>query len=114
MPEGPKGQKRPADVIGNTVHVMRNTCIAVTVARAIREAQAAGATSLRAIAAALNRGAALQQRAGAGGKRRLWRTFFVASGERPSLGRTQLIAEKCDTSSNREVCAKRVLALARS
>jgi hypothetical protein len=23
MPRGPKGEKRPADVIGNTVHVMR-------------------------------------------------------------------------------------------
>jgi len=23
MPKGPKGQKRPADVIGNAVHVMR-------------------------------------------------------------------------------------------
>jgi hypothetical protein len=23
MPEGPKGEKRPADVIGNAVHVMR-------------------------------------------------------------------------------------------
>ena len=23
MPQGPKGQKRPADVIGNAVHVMR-------------------------------------------------------------------------------------------
>jgi hypothetical protein len=23
MPRGPKGQKRPADVIGNAVHVMR-------------------------------------------------------------------------------------------
>jgi len=23
MPTGPKGQKRPADVIGNAVHVMR-------------------------------------------------------------------------------------------
>ena len=23
MPSGPKGQKRPADVIGNAVHVMR-------------------------------------------------------------------------------------------
>jgi hypothetical protein len=23
MPKGPKGEKRPADVIGNTVHVMR-------------------------------------------------------------------------------------------
>ena len=23
MPQGPKGEKRPADVIGNTVHVMR-------------------------------------------------------------------------------------------
>ena len=23
MPNGPKGQKRPADVIGNAVHVMR-------------------------------------------------------------------------------------------
>jgi hypothetical protein len=22
MPQGPKGEKRPADVIGNTVHVM--------------------------------------------------------------------------------------------
>jgi len=25
MPKGPKGQKRPADVIGNAVHVMRIT-----------------------------------------------------------------------------------------
>jgi hypothetical protein len=24
MPRGPKGEKRPADVIGNAVHVMRN------------------------------------------------------------------------------------------
>jgi len=24
MPKGPKGEKRPADVIGNAVHVMRN------------------------------------------------------------------------------------------
>ena len=23
MPKGPKGEKRPADVIGNAVHVMR-------------------------------------------------------------------------------------------
>ena len=23
MPQGPKGQKRPADVIGNAIHVMR-------------------------------------------------------------------------------------------
>jgi hypothetical protein len=25
MPRGPKGEKRPADVIGNAVHVMRIT-----------------------------------------------------------------------------------------
>ena len=25
MPRGPKGERRPADVIGNTVHVMRST-----------------------------------------------------------------------------------------
>ena len=25
MPRGPKGERRPADVIGNTVHVMRRT-----------------------------------------------------------------------------------------
>ena len=25
MPKGPKGQKRPADVISNAVHIMRTT-----------------------------------------------------------------------------------------
>jgi hypothetical protein len=25
MPRGPKGEKRPADVVGNAVHVMRTT-----------------------------------------------------------------------------------------
>lgn len=32
MPKGPKGQKRPADVIGNAVHVMRFFVLIVALA----------------------------------------------------------------------------------
>jgi hypothetical protein len=41
MPKGPKGQKRPADVIGNAVKVMRRKISAPTTADDLQEARAA-------------------------------------------------------------------------
>ena len=40
MPRGPKGQKRPADVIGNAVHVMRIATGEITEEEIVRSAAA--------------------------------------------------------------------------
>lgn len=40
MPKGPKGQKRPADVIGNAVHVMRIATGELTEEAVVRSAAA--------------------------------------------------------------------------
>jgi hypothetical protein len=68
-----------ARAIANANHTAGADAFADSVAPAIREAQAAGAKTLRQIAAALNgRGIGTAE----SGKRRRWRTCFGGSGER--------------------------------
>jgi hypothetical protein len=42
MPRGPKGEKRPADVIGNAIHVMRIATGQIEEGETIREASRKG------------------------------------------------------------------------
>jgi hypothetical protein len=53
MPKGPQGQKRPADVIGNAVHVMRIATGEIEEKTASKEAAELGRKGGKARAAAL-------------------------------------------------------------
>ena len=70
-----------ARAIANANHTAGADAFADSVAPAIREAQAAGAKTLRQIATAL-KVAALGRRGAESGRRKRWRTCFSGSGER--------------------------------
>ena len=46
MPKGPKGQKRPADVIGNAVHVMRTATGEIKESRETEDGKSRAAVEL--------------------------------------------------------------------